>query len=82
MGDQEAKEMSRPSYPAIHKNPCKPDCPKRKASCHGGCKDYKDYRVLIDSYAKEKRLVYDTESFLCRQKPDPWIRVVKRNNAR
>ena len=30
------------------KNPCKPDCPKRSATCHGNCPDYAEYRQFID----------------------------------
>ena len=28
--------------------PCKPDCPKRNATCHSVCPEYKAYRVFLD----------------------------------
>lgn len=37
----------------IH-NPCKKDCPKRSATCHGICKDYKEFRAEMDKYLETK----------------------------
>lgn len=31
-------------------NPCKPDCPRRSATCHGNCPDYADFRRAKDEY--------------------------------
>lgn len=30
------------------KNPCKKTCPKRSATCHGECGDYKDWLVFVE----------------------------------
>ena len=35
--------------------PCKPDCPKRNATCHSWCPDYKKWRVEKD---KENEAIY------------------------
>lgn len=34
-------------------NPCRKDCPKRSSSCHGTCKEYKDWKEE-QAVAKEK----------------------------
>ncbi len=32
----------------MKRNPCKPDCPKRNATCHSLCPEYKEWRAEKD----------------------------------
>ena len=43
----------------MRENPCKPDCPKRSATCHGTCKDYKEWRAELDERNAQERLKRD-----------------------
>lgn len=37
-------------------NPCKKDCPKRSSTCHGSCKEYKEWKNEQDEMNKKARL--------------------------
>lgn len=36
------------------KNPCKRECPKRSSTCHGTCKEYKDF--VADNAAERESI--------------------------
>lgn len=40
--------------------PCK-DCENRKMGCHSTCKDYKEYKTLIETEKAKIYKVYETE---------------------
>ena len=37
------------------KNPCDPNCPKRRAACHSVCPLYQEYRAYLDEKNKSIR---------------------------
>lgn len=46
------------------KNPCKPNCPKRCATCHGNCKEYADFRAWLDSINAKRKAEQDAIHFI------------------
>jgi hypothetical protein len=48
----------------LDQNPCKPNCPRRSATCHSECPDYKDYRQSLDDENAKKRHKTHTECYI------------------
>jgi hypothetical protein len=40
----------------LERNPCKPDCKKRSATCHANCPEYAEFRRELDEDRNKRRL--------------------------
>ena len=45
------------------KSPCGRDCPKRTVTCHGFCKEYKDWHEIHEKELAEKRTIIEAGAY-------------------
>ena len=61
----------------FQKCPCK-DCTKRHAGCHSECAGYKEYKVRMEEFHKNKKR--EEERYAVSESKIKWIRKKQRKN--
>ena len=61
--------------------PCRPDCPRRRADCHPGCPEYKEFRASLDRQNAEKRKERDVYAYR-KQRREQIAEIERANRAR
>jgi hypothetical protein len=62
-------------------NPCKPDCPKRNATCHSLCPKYKEWRAEKDRENEQKNKVKQADRVYYEHRADYAIKCAKKRGA-
>ena len=55
-------------------NPCKRDCPKRTATCHATCPEYKKYAAKKKREREARQAIKEQENMVRIARRDSWLK--------
>ena len=65
-----------------NENPCHQDCPRRNATCHAICNDYKIYKEKCNIASKQKYSTNTKERIIISREVEHVMKMKERTNKR